>query len=82
MNAVAFFKSDGLNPGIWTTVVIYVGNACFGFAFDLWFIIFIWSIQALAFTSFFTTDLILVKHFFPPFEAGIYAALSTLGKII
>lgn len=39
-------------------------------------------IQALAFTSLFTTDLILVKHFLPPFEAGIYAALSTLGKII
>ncbi len=39
-------------------------------------------IQALAFTSFFTVDLILVKHFFPPYEAGIYASLSTLGKII
>lgn len=39
-------------------------------------------IQALAFTSLFTTDLILVKHFLTPFEAGIYAALSTLGKII
>jgi O-antigen/teichoic acid export membrane protein len=39
-------------------------------------------IQALAFSSFFTTDLILVKHFFSPFEAGLYAALSTLGKII
>lgn len=39
-------------------------------------------VQALAFTSFFTTDVILVKHFFNPFDAGIYAALSTLGKII
>ena len=39
-------------------------------------------LQALAFTSFFTTDLILVKHFFSPFDAGLYAALSTLGKII
>lgn len=38
--------------------------------------------QALAFTSFFTVDLLLVKHFLPPFEAGIYAAISTLGKII
>ncbi|MCX6706185.1 MAG: hypothetical protein NTV24_03745 [Candidatus Woesebacteria bacterium] len=26
--------------------------------------------------------MILVKHFFSPFQAGIYAALSTLGKII
>lgn len=39
-------------------------------------------IQALAFTSLFTTDVILVKHFLPAFQAGIYAALSTLGKII
>lgn len=39
-------------------------------------------IQALAFTSIFTTDVILAKHFLDPFTAGIYAALSTLGKII
>lgn len=39
-------------------------------------------VSALAFTSLFTADVILVKHFFSPFEAGIYAALSTLGKII
>ncbi len=39
-------------------------------------------VQAFAFTSLFTMDLILVKHFLPEFEAGIYAALSTLGKII
>ena len=39
-------------------------------------------LQALAFTSLFTTDIILVKHFLSPFDAGIYAALSTLGKII
>lgn len=39
-------------------------------------------LQALSFTSLFTTDIILVKHFLSPFDAGIYAALSTLGKII
>lgn len=39
-------------------------------------------IQALAFTSIFTVDLILVKHYLPEFDAGLYAALSTLGKII
>jgi len=39
-------------------------------------------IQALAFTSLFTVDIILVKHFLPAFDAGLYAALSTLGKII
>lgn len=32
--------------------------------------------------AFFSTDLILVKHFFPTETAGLYAALSTLGKII
>lgn len=39
-------------------------------------------VYSLAITSFFTADLILVKHFFSPTEAGTYAALSTLGKII
>lgn len=39
-------------------------------------------VQAAAFSSFFTIDLILVKHFLSPFDAGLYAALSTLGKII
>ncbi len=39
-------------------------------------------LQALAFTAIFTTDVILVKHFLSPFDAGIYAALSTLGKIV
>lgn len=39
-------------------------------------------LQALAFTSLFTIDVILVKHFFSSREAGMYAALSTLGKII
>ena len=38
--------------------------------------------QALAFTSLFTVDVILVKHFLPDFEAGLYASLSTSGKII
>lgn len=39
-------------------------------------------LQALAFTSLFTLDVILVKHFFSGFEAGIYATTSTLGKIV
>lgn len=39
-------------------------------------------LQALSFTSIFTVDVILAKHFLDPFSAGIYAALSTLGKII
>jgi O-antigen/teichoic acid export membrane protein len=39
-------------------------------------------LQALAFTSIFTVDVILAKHFLTAFDAGIYAALSTLGKII
>lgn len=39
-------------------------------------------IQAISITSIYSSDLILVKHFFSPHDAGIYAALSTLGKII
>lgn len=40
------------------------------------------TIQSIAITSLYSSDVILVKHFFPSHEAGIYAALSTLGKII
>lgn len=39
-------------------------------------------IQAITITSLFSSDVILVKHFFSSHDAGIYAALSTLGKII
>lgn len=39
-------------------------------------------LHSLAFTSIFTVDVILVKHFFPDTIAGEYVALSTLGKII
>lgn len=39
-------------------------------------------LATLALTSFFTVDIILVKHFFPPIVAGEYVALSTIGKII
>jgi O-antigen/teichoic acid export membrane protein len=39
-------------------------------------------IQTLAMTSLMSADLIMVKHYFPSFEAGIYAAVATLGKII
>ena len=38
-------------------------------------------IQGLAFTSFYSTDILLVKHFFSPHEAGTYAYLSVLGRI-
>jgi O-antigen/teichoic acid export membrane protein len=33
-------------------------------------------------TSIYSTDIILVRHFFLPQEAGLYAALAILGKII
>lgn len=29
-----------------------------------------------------TTDLLLVKHFFSSFDAGLYAAMSTIGRVI
>lgn len=36
----------------------------------------------LATTSLFSTDILLVRHFFPGVESGYYAAISVLGKII
>jgi O-antigen/teichoic acid export membrane protein len=39
-------------------------------------------LASLATNSFFSTDVILVKHFFDSHDAGIYASLSTLGRII
>ena len=40
------------------------------------------ALQSIAVTSLYSSDVILVKHFFSTYEAGIYAALSNLGKII
>lgn len=39
-------------------------------------------VASVASNSFFTSDVLLAKHFFSPHEAGLYASLSTLGKII
>lgn len=39
-------------------------------------------VQGLALTSMYSTDLILVKHFFPGQDAGIYASLAKLGSIV
>ena len=39
-------------------------------------------ISTVAIYSLFTTDVLLVKHFFSEHDAGIYASLSTIGKII
>jgi O-antigen/teichoic acid export membrane protein len=36
----------------------------------------------LAFTLLTNADIILVKHFFPPEEAGFYSAASTLGRVV
>jgi O-antigen/teichoic acid export membrane protein len=47
----------------------------FNFALPVFF-------STLAFTSLYTTDVILVRHFLPGATSGLYAALSTLGKII
>lgn len=40
------------------------------------------SITVLALSSLTSTDIILVKHFFPSQTAGIYAGLSLIGKVI
>lgn len=39
-------------------------------------------LQGLALNSMYSTDLILVKHFLSAQEAGIYASLSVLGRIV
>lgn len=39
-------------------------------------------INSLALTSLYSMDVILAKHFLPAIEAGAYAALSLVGKII
>lgn len=38
-------------------------------------------IQSLSFISMYSTDILLVKHFFSPYDAGTYAYLSVLGRI-
>jgi O-antigen/teichoic acid export membrane protein len=40
------------------------------------------SIAVIALTSLTSIDVILVKHFFPAHEAGFYAGLSLIGKVI
>lgn len=40
------------------------------------------AISLFCLTSFITTDIILVKHFFNPESAGIYAGVSLIGRII
>jgi len=47
--------------------------------FDYLVPVFFWT---LAFISLYTTDIVLARHFLSPQEAGFYAALATLGKII
>lgn len=40
------------------------------------------AISMYTITSFLTTDILLVKHFFNPQQAGIYAVISLAGKVI
>lgn len=40
------------------------------------------SIALFSLTFFITSDILLVKHFFPAKEAGIYAGMSLIGKVI
>lgn len=39
-------------------------------------------LQGISLTSMYTMDLLLVKHFFSPDNAGLYAALAILGRIV
>lgn len=51
-----------------------------------WLKIFLYAaptfLVVLGLTSLYTTDIILVKHFFPSLETGFYASLAVMGKII
>lgn len=40
------------------------------------------SLAVIALSSFISTDIILVKHFFSPQQAGIYAGVSLVGRVI
>lgn len=40
------------------------------------------AVAVASLTSFITADILLVKHFFDPHTAGLYAGLSLIGKII
>lgn len=39
-------------------------------------------LTTLGLTSLYSTDILLVKHFFEPDQAGIYGAVASLGKIV
>lgn len=40
------------------------------------------SLAIIGLTLFTSTDVLLVKHFFPPTQAGLYAGISIAGKVI
>lgn len=40
------------------------------------------AITQLSLSSLITSDLLLVKHFFDPYQAGIYAMMSLIGRVI
>lgn len=40
------------------------------------------AVSMLGITSLYSTDILLAKHYLPPVEAGYYAALSVMGKIV
>lgn len=40
------------------------------------------ALTTLGLTSFITFDIVLVKHFFNPTDAGIYAVISLIGRVI
>src|SRR3989338_4452727 len=57
------------------TKEIVVSKDVYSYAFPVF-------IALLILTSYYTLDVLLVKHYFPEAEAGYYAALSLIGKMI
>ena len=56
-------------------VIVFDWKKVFSYAFPVF-------IVSASFTSLLTADLIIVKHFFSSYDAGIYGSVSNLGKII
>lgn len=53
-----------------------------GFHFQSYFSTFWVVVAFLGMSLLINGDVMLVKHFFPSFEAGLYAALATMGKVV
>lgn len=75
--AAYFFTFFGLRPLLQVKgkKKSFNGQQMIAFAIPVFF-------STLSFTSLYTTDIVLARHFLEAQQAGFYAALATLGKIV